>query len=471
MKRNTLLYSLMLAGFAFTACQKNDIAVAPANLNPVSNVQYTLNGDTAVLSWALPSTGTPVKIVIDNGSGSPVETAAGATSYKFGIVETNKDYKFTLKATDGQGNLSLGEVLRFNRSGAAPVKNLSAVQNNNGVLLSWAAPASAVSKIQAKMGSQTVDISSSATSYQFSNVPAGSYTISVVTYNSANQVSNTVYLPFRVGATAVAYLGTYADSAALLSNGDDDEVAAAKWLFQNYSKSEYISFNEIKNGTVDLSQFRVLWWNFDVSTGHALPAASTDAVVVNRIKQYYKNGGGLLLNQYAMQYLWTLGRMTQDFFLEFGDGAGFNNPDSWGIGINPNRKHDKSSHPLFKDIAKTIQGDNRVTFPVIGPGWKENHNAVIVRIPEFYNLLPNDKDDSFGKFESENNAEWLGVWDGIGDLFMIGVAELKPKDDFQGSSIFIGIGGIEWNQNSGTNIHQGNVEKLYKNALDYLKTK
>ena len=471
MKTNRLIYSLMLAGgLFFASCQDDKIEVTPTQVSSVSNLNYALNGDTVTLSWSLPQGATLSKVVLGI-NGDNKDLSANATTYKYGIVETNKDYTFTVKLGDAAGNLSLGQSVRFNRAGAAPVKNVSAEQNDNGVLLKWDAPASAVSKIQAKIGTQIVDLGATATSYQFNNVPAGQYNISVVTYNSSNQVSNTVYHPFKVGATAVAYLGVYADSIALLNTGDDDEIAAAKWLFRTYNKSEYVSFNEIKNGTVDLSQFRVLWWNYDQTTGHALPAITTDATVVNKIKTFNKNGGNLLLNQYAMQYLWTIGRMTENYFLEFGDGAGFNNPDAWGIGVNINRKQDNSAHPIFKGINLTTQGDNRKTFNVIGAGWKENHNAVIVRIPEYLNLLPNDNDAAFTKFESDNNAEWLAVWDGIGDYFMTGISEFKPKGDYNGTSIFIGIGGIEWNQNSGANPYQGTVEQLYKNSIDYLKTK
>ena len=107
---------------------------------------------------------------------------------------------------------------------------------------------------------------------------------------------------------------------------------------------------------------------------------------------------------------------------------------------------------------------------VVGSGWKENHNAVIIRIPEFEGGLPNDSETAYTKFVNDNNAVWLGMWDGIGDYWMAGVLEFKPKDDFQGSGIFIGIGGIEWHQNTG-NAYQANIELMYKNAIDYLKTK
>ncbi len=468
--RNNYIYLLLLAlGFIMWSCQKREFNAAPTKLSAPGNLAYNLAGDSVTLTWNLPG-GDSIYPVLQSGASS-VRLPLNATSYKYGIVETNKEYEFTLKLTDTKGNYSLGETVHFTRDGASPVSGLSAAQDESAVVVTWTAPKTAVSKIQVKMGTQTAEVNPTATSYRFNNVPLGAYTISVITTNAANQTSNTVYLPFRVGATAVAYLGIYADSTTLLNSGDDDEIAAAKWLFANYNTARYISFSQIKNGTVDLGHFRVLWWNYDVVAGKDLPAIALDATVVNNIKTYYKNGGNLLLNQYAMQYFWTLGRVTAPYFLEFGTGEGFNNPDAWGVGINIGRKHDHSTHPLYKNITLTRQSDNRVTFPVIGPGWKENHNAVIVRIPEFLNLMPNDNDAAYTKFCTDNNAAWLGVWDGIGDYFMAGIAEFQAKDDFQGTGIFFGIGGIEWNQNNSANPYQNNVQQLYKNAIEYLKTR
>jgi hypothetical protein len=471
MKNNQSKYFLAAALLiSLFGCQKNDIYVAPAKLGAVSNLKYSLVGDSVLLTWTLPQSDS-LTIIINDGS-STIQLPLNATSYKYGIVQTNKNYIYSVKVKDTKGNTSLGETASFIRQGAYPVKNLAAVQNDAGVLVSWTAPDSAVSKITIKIGSQSIDLTPTATSYQFNNVAPGQYTISVVTTNSANQTSNTVYLPFKVGATMVGYVGVYADSTTLLTTGDDDEVAAAQWLFSTYSgKSRYISLNQVKNGTVDLSQYRVIWWNYDITTGKDLPAIATDATVVSKMTQYYKNGGGLLLNQYAVQYFWTLGRVSKNYFMGFDTGTGFDNPDTWGIGVNIFKKHNYSSHPLFTGIAMTTQPDGRVTFPVIGPGWKENHNAVIVRIPEFYGGLPNDDGRAFTYFSTDNNAEWLGQWDGIGDYYMAGIVEFKPQNDFLGSGIYIGIGGIEWHQNSGTNLYQANIQKLYKNAIDYLKTK
>ena len=468
--KNIFNYILLL-GFILTiiSCQKRDIIVIPTKLAAVSNLQYTLTGDTVTLSWSLPTGKDSLSVTVNDGV-APIPLKMGSTSYKYGIVETNKAYGFTVKISDIQGNTSLGQTVRFTRDGASPVKSVSAVQNDNGVLLTWSSPDQPVAKIEIKAGDNTIDLGSTVTSYQINNLPAASYMISFVTTNSAGKVSNTVYLPFKVGATMIGYLGVYADSTALMSLGDDDEIAGGQWLFKNYPKSRYISFDQVKNGTVDLTQIRVMWWNFDVVAGHIMPAIATDPTVVSKMTQYYKDGGNLLLNQYAIQYFWTLGRITQNYFMGFDEGPGGFNPDIWGVGVNIHEKHDQSSHPLYKGITMTTQSDGRITFPVIGSGWKENHNAVIVRIPEFEGGLPNDNETAYTKFVSDNNAVWLGQWDGIGDYYMAGVLELKPKDDFQGSGIFIGIGGIEWHQNTG-NVYQSTIELLYKNALDYLKTK
>ena len=114
------------------------------------------------------------------------------------------------------------------------------------------------------------------------------------------------------------------------------------------------------------------------------------------------------------------------------------------------------------------EGDGRITFPVIGNGWKENHNCILI-VPAQYNLNNGDE-AAYTAFTTQNNAVWLGEWDGIGDYFMTGIFELTPKDDFQGRSISIGIGGIEWKVNDVTNPYQSTVNLLYKNAIDYLKS-
>ena len=160
--------------------------------------------------------------------------------------------------------------------------------------------------------------------------------------------------------------------------------------------------------------------------------------------------------------------------MAIGNGPGFENGDTWGINVNINRNKDQSSHALFAGIDLVTHGDGRKTFPVIGPGWREDHNFVMVAIPEIYGL-PNNSEAAYTAFTQENKVRWLATWDGIGDYFMAGILEFLPTEEFQGRAIWQGIGGIEWNQNSkgelnpeGINPHQEKVEKLAENAIRYL---
>ena len=466
MKKHIKLYllSLVLPFLVASCMDRNNFDIAIPKVPAVNNLQSTLTGDSVKLTWSLPA-GFDTLIVSVKTNDGDVYLKNNATSYTYGIVQTNQDYSFTVKLRDTKGDISLGQTVRLNRAGAAPVTNVAAVQDNTDVNLTWTVPAG-ITGTTLKFGATTVNLGPTVTSYKITNAAIGKYTFSFVTNNSDNKPSNTVYFDFKVGSTIVAYLGVYADKATLLSSGDDDEIAAANWLFTNYPSAVYISFDQIRNGSIDLSQYRVIWWNRDVETGSALPSISTDATVLAKLTKFHKDGGNFLFSTYAIQYLWSMGRMTTAYKMGIDNGAGGNNPDVWGIGVKIGA-HDQRSHPLFKDIAITTPNGG---FSVIGAGWKENHNCVLVEMPAYYKL-GNGDEMAYVKFTTDNNLKWLGVWDGIGDYFMCGVFELTPKDDFQGTSINIGIGGIEWHVNDVTNPYQSNIEKMYKNAVDYLKTK
>lgn len=478
MKKHIKIYLslLILPLMAISCLDKQEFTVNP-NLPTVSNLQYTVTGDSVKLTWSMPAGKDSLGvIIIPNSTGAPIALKMNSTSYTYGIVEVNKPLMFTVKISDTKGNTSLGQTVKFTRAGASPIRNAVVTQLDNNVVFTWAAPDSAVTGIVLKYKdqknvNQTVQISPTATGYTISNADVGMYHFDLYTTNSRGQVSQNIYLDLKVGATYLAYLSEFDSISTLGSNptADDDEVAGAQWFFSTYPKARFITFNMIKNG-YDLSKYRVIWWNYDIDNGTSdLPSSSVDATVVAKLTAYHKNGGNMLLSTYAIQYLWNMGRMPSNIHLSFDKGAGGQNPDVWGIGVNIAEKHDQSGHPLYKGIAMTKQGDGRITFPVIGNGWKENHNCIII-VPAIYNLNNGDE-NAYINFTTQNNAVWLGMWDGIGDYFMTGIFELQPKDDFQGSSISIGIGGIEWKVNSGTNPYQSNINLLYKNAIDYLKTK
>jgi hypothetical protein len=458
---------LFLAGLIFTlaSCYDRDFDVMAPQLATVSDLKYTLDGDSARLSWVNPAGKDSLTAVIKTANGD-INLQYNKTAFAFGIIETNKDYTITLKMKDTKGNLSLGQTIHFKRDGANPVMNAKAEQVDSKVVLTWTLPSTTINGISLKYGTQSISLPANATKYEIDNLPVGKYLFSIITTDAQNKNSNTVYVDCRVGPTAVAVVGV---AANVQSIADDDEKAMAEWILANYPSAKYISFAEIKNGTADLSQYRVISWYYDNVDGFALPAIATDAAVVSKMAQYHKNGGNLLLSTYALQYLWTIGRMTIPYFTEFGTGGGFDDGGTWWVNINIMGKHDNSTHPVFAGISTETWEGNRKVWQALGPGWKENHNAVLVRIPEYYKLN-NDDEQAYTKFCEDNNARWLATWDGIRDYWMCGIMELMPKDDFQGTAIQVGLGPIEFNQNTG-NQYQASINKFYKNTIDYLKTR
>ncbi|WP_114780736.1 DUF4960 domain-containing protein [Botryobacter ruber] len=287
-----------------------------------------------------------------------------------------------------------------------------------------------------------------------------------------------LYNKYTVSANVLSVTAFLSHHRSVAEIQDDDEKALASWFFSNYDEqvSAFVSFQDIKEGKVDLTQFKTLLWYLDGDADErfSMPAIAKDPQVLTSITNWYKAGGNLYLLGYANQYIFEMGRLENTFHLAIGNGMGGDNPDTWGINVNVNRNKDNSSHGLFAGINLTTHGDNRKTFPVIGPGWKEDHNFVMIRIPEVYGL-PNDSEQAYTTFTTTNSVRWLATWDGIGDYFMAGIMELLPTTEFKGRAIWQGIGGIEWNQNAkgtinatGVNPHKGNVEKLAENAIRYL---
>ncbi len=325
------------------------------------------------------------------------------------------------------------------------------------------------------------NIAAIAPSFTVSNgasvTPASGATLDLRVPQTITVLNGNLFGTYKLTAEVQSVTAFLSHHASVNDITDDDEKAYAEWFFNEYESevAEFVSFQAIKDGSVDLNKYKTLTWYLDGNADESfqMPAIAMDANVLAKVKTYYQGGGNLYLLGYAGRYLIELGRLPSNkYFIEVGNGGGFDNPDPWGVGTAILGK-DESTHPIYTDIPLTTNG-NRKTFPVIGPGWKENHNYVVIRIPEVYGL-PNDSAAAYDKFNQDNNTRWLGVWDGIGDFFMAGVVEFLPNNQYKGRAIFQGIGGIEWDQDAkgtinpdGENPYQSNIEKMGRNAISYL---
>jgi hypothetical protein len=118
---------------------------------------------------------------------------------------------------------------------------------------------------------------------------------------------------------------------------------------------------------------------------------------------------------------------------------------------------------------ETFPEDQRKIIKLIGPGYREDHNFVLW-IGDYYGI-GNNNEQVYSNLFNDAKIRHLGTWSFVNDYWMMANFETMPNNNFKGTAIAIGIGGFEWNQNSGLNIYQKNIEDITKNALEYLKTK
>lgn len=454
-----------------TSCQDETINPDPSILTEVNDLKYEFKsgGDSVQISWMNPNQQDNQQIVIKHNDGLLIlDGGIGKTT--FGIVKTNIEYAYTVKVKlENEDVYSLGQSVSFTRGGASNVSDLLLRQEEDSVFLTWTVPEGLQDigiswTSEAANGSITLE--GGVTEYKFVGLALATYSFTFITTNTANEKSHSQYLDFRVGPTKVGFLSQYAN---LESIQDDDEIAAANWFFSHYDNSAFITFDQVADGTIDLSEFRVLWWHSDEVGGKDLPAIAKDVNVLEAINLFYKQGGNLLLSVHATMYLHTLGRLpAKDIFAEaytIGDGAGGDNPDTWSVGV-AFKSFDYTDHPIYRNL--TIE--NGKDIPLIGPGHKEDHNSNWGGIPAMYGYN-NDDDAYVSAIEDQLGFVNLGSWNHVSDYWHASIVELKPWDEYNGTAIAIGIGAYEWNQNDTENVYQSQIEGLTENSIEYLKTK
>ena len=99
-------------GFLLTltsSCEDLELnPITPTIAQKVNGLSVDLNGDDAVLTWTNPPNASSIVVVHTDGVAN-IQSAA--TTFSYGIIDVNKDYTFTVKTKDAEGNLSLGETV------------------------------------------------------------------------------------------------------------------------------------------------------------------------------------------------------------------------------------------------------------------------------------------------------------------------------------------------------------------------
>ncbi|MBR2101761.1 MAG: DUF4960 domain-containing protein [Prevotella sp.] len=494
-----VLCALCLLSVLTISCQDKDYDIEAMHLQApdVSQISGALNGDDYVLTW--PAQQGQMQVTIyRNGTLSSSEIVSG-NSYTQKNVPTNVPFEYVFKVTDGT-NFSHGVVTHFTREGATSITGVQMSQLDKAggydALVEWNKAVDATSILfTATNGKQTINqtLGGSETSYVINDVQTGdTWSVTLVAKNDKG-TSLSTSSSLRIGKTAIGFLSIYDTPEQLISDGDDDEASAWLWLHETYPTAQFVPFSTINSIDV-IDPFRVLFWLRDLEgVGEdqvwAVPPVVEAATPV--IKEWYKQGGSMLLWSHATTYIGHLGRMNLDDMKAndhtIGTGVGGINNDVWkmGVQLNPGSRFSKdfSTHPIYKGL-EVEPTDRTKLIAFKGPGWTEDHNCLFFNLPSLITGIGNQEEACYTQITQTYGIYPLGTWDSQIDwVSQLNVWEAQQGNtEFQGTILCIGNGGCEFSMKNpdGTpdksarpknNIYQDNVLRLAKNSLEYLKTR
>lgn len=490
-KRISMFFTFYFLLSIVSSCDNLELAsITPTIAQKVSGLKVELKGDDAVLTWSNPANVKSIVILHSDGT-STVEEAV--TTWSYGIIDVNKDYFFTVKTKDADGNLSLGETVYLRREGPEAVKNFKAVQEGKDLVLTWDLAQSGLKKIELLINGSLVTLPGTATSHKVLNVSAGNYALKINVFNSTDVISPSRKLDFLVSfkIRKIAFLGAAAENTPQAWNNvngsdftlDDDETAA-QWfpsLANDLTQVYYHSFTDVANGEVDLSIYDAIWIQFDggwwgdrvaqfpknganciIGEGPAdgPPCSDLADKLINKVKTYYQAGGNILVGNFAVFILDDIGVV---------DANGIPNQAWGGTGYESWATADawtgtwtaSTSSPYFSGVSTSTSSCAGTNFETLAAGTKKK-NRVAQYNMDFGPWKTGTLEQTRSKFESMVGGNIL--WGNCGGNEVWGV-EWAPKGN--SGTVVCAIGGT-WDWELGGVPNGNNMKIITKNILSHL---
>lgn len=370
-----------------------------------------------------------------------------------------------MAATLGFGSCSNVDIPETPYS--ATVEALTSQVDGRHVTLSWALPqASGISGVQIlRNGEVIATLDGAVTSYDVKRATPGmdvAYTVKVM--YADGRVSEGQTTRFDIISTEKIAMLLACDRSALT---DDDEIAAADWLEATYgSDCEFVNAANVT--AIDPAKYPVVWIHVDqigLPMGwQNLPAALVSDKAVKMMKDYIAAGGNVFLTKFATQLTVPYGYLAPEYAPNiFGSGEGGVGTDVWTINANIGLKYDHRSDPFFKGLATSDQY-NHQTFPLEGPGMREDHNCCWDLNAYRYTV---EGENTVELFQNQNHCEVVATWGHVVDYAVAGMLSFPAYGERAGRCVAIGLSAYEFNQ-AGGNEYQANVDRLTRNCINYL---
>ena len=358
-----------------------------------------------------------------------------------------------------------------------PVSDVAYTTTGRNLTLTWTNPEGATGTAIFRDGTQIASLGEGVNSYTVANAPVNEehyYTVKAIYGKQGRMsegVSKTVFIEYNVKVGYYLTAENYSDLP------DDDEVAAAEWFKAQYvdgGSGVFVHASDLASLNPD--NVSALWIQIDrvgIGIGWAnLPFSTAD---IAALKAYVQDGGKLFLTKHATQLVVAIGRVEERFAPGlFGDGVGDTGIDVWCmnavIGCRQDAAYDHRGHAAFIGLeAGDPNNYGFETYPMEGPGLREDHNCMWDLNAYGFSGTPN----VVANWEAETNSTVLATWGHVSDYCCAGIIEFNPTAEFAGNIIACGLSTYEFKQNApqeGTdNAYQKNIERFTKNCIEYLK--
>ena len=283
-----------------------------------------------------------------------------------------------------------------------------------------------------------------------------------VTYTVTNNTATSKYVVSvtAIGKPTMVYVGLSANMDEL----NIEEQTACKWMLANVPNSLYASFEDVKNGSIDLSECKVIWWHFHKDGGvdgkEAFEKAAPEALAAaNKLRDYYNNGGSFLFTRYATNMPAELGAVKNNacpnncWGQVEADAETVNSPWSFSIAGH-------TDHALFQNLV--MNSSEPTSVYTCDAGYRITNSTAQWHIGTDWGGYAD-----YPTWRSETGAIDL-AYGGDGAI----VAWEFPANGTNGGIVCIGSGCYDWYSVADVaEYYHTNVAKMTMNAINYLMKK